>query len=294
MKPSLPIRVLALLAAGLVLIPAGGCDDDRESAAAGTTGFLDGDGIFGTAVVASTLLRYQNELAEKVLEIVENNLPTPITEAGCEGPGTRTFVRDVLNPSRVVVRHELSYQYQCLDPVRVGINGEYAVEIVAASPLHFRIHVPFNQLTGETEDLVNYQLPQDFGGAILDVSTPGQTVNPLVDPFGDGAFLDCTVESDGRLHVTGTLRFEERQQGILVVQELGVSYGYDSSVSPAFSNWPGGSYEIAALNSGGFTGPSSSAPVDVSFDGFGGVTFSYLGRSCDSNMATGENPCEDL
>ncbi|NNE43838.1 MAG: hypothetical protein HKN12_06500, partial [Gemmatimonadetes bacterium] len=175
MKRSRTHRLLALLVAGVALIPVGGCEDDRQSVAAASSGFLDGDGIFGTALVSATLLRYQNELGEKVLEIVENNLPTPITEPGCSGPGTRTFVRDVLNPNRVTIRHDQSYTYQCLDPVRVGINGRYSVEIMNTSPLHFRISVPFNFLTGETANLVNFSLPQDFGGAILDLSTPGIT-----------------------------------------------------------------------------------------------------------------------
>jgi hypothetical protein len=154
--------------------------------------------------------------------------------------------------------------------------------------------MPFNQLTGDPEGMI-YALPSDFGGAILDVTTPGHTSNPLVDPYGVNGVLDCVLGTAGFVHETGTVRIEERIQSILLIEEMEIEYAYDESISPPFSPWPTGRYEIASFSVQGFFGGGVvSAPVDVTFDGFGGAVFPLGDRTCQVNLRDGTNPCEGL
>jgi hypothetical protein len=51
---------------------------------------------------------------------------------------------------------------------------------------------------------------------------------------------------------------------------------------------------VAALAVEGFGAASSTIPFDVTFDGFGGAVFPLGSRTCTTNLATGDNPCQDL
>jgi hypothetical protein len=96
--------------------------------------------------------------------------------------------------------------------------------------------------------------------------------------------------------VTGTLRIEERIQQLLLVEELDLRFAYDATTSPAFADWPSGTYSIASLISQGFFGVSVSTPIDVTFDGFGGISFPFGDRTCEGNLLDLENgnPCQEL
>jgi hypothetical protein len=280
-----------------VVVLACGCEDDRESPLGPSSGFLDGDGLFGSALVSTSILRYQNEAALRILEILENNLSTPIFETGCAGGGQRVITRDSQNPNRFRIQHGTtagSYVIECGVELRLSLNGDLWIEWLETSPgRHFTVQMPFNHLTGTPEGMI-YALPSEAGGAILDVTTPGHTTNPLLDPYGVNGFVDCVLQA-GSVHETGTVRIEERIQSILIVEELDVEYAFDENLSPPFSPWPAGSYEIASISSTGFFGGAViSTPVDVTFDGFGGAVFPLGDRTCEVNLRDGTNPCEEL
>jgi hypothetical protein len=296
-------RRLAAVGVSLAALAAPGCEDDRELTTGPTVGFLGGDGLFGTAVVTTSILRYQNDAALRILEILENNLSTPIFETGCAGSGQRVITRDSQNPNRFRIQHGTSagsYTIDCNVDLRLTLNGDMYIEWLETSPgLHFTIEMPFNHLTGNPEGMI-YALPADFGSAILDVTTPGHTANPILDPYGSNGVLDCALDAgglrhEGFVHETGTIRIEERVQTLLLVEELEIEYAFDESLSSPFSPWPTGRYEIASLSSlGFFAGAVVSAPVDVTFDGFGGAVFPLGDRICEVNLRDGTNPCEDL
>jgi hypothetical protein len=288
-----------IAAAGLCLAAlfGPGCEDERESSIGPTPGFLDGEGLFGTALVTAAILRYQNETAMRALEVLENNLSTPIFETGCAGNGQRVITRDVQNSSRFRIQHGTasgSYLIECNSDLRLSLNGDMYIEFLETSPgLHYTVQLPFNHLTGDPEGMV-YALPSEAGSAILDVTTPGHTMNAALDPYGVNGFLDCVLVDDS-VEQTGTMRIEERIQSIFLVEELEMEYSFDEALSPPFSVWPGGRYEIASFASvGPFGGGVSSSPVDVTFDGLGGASFPLGDRTCDVNLPTGSNPCEDL
>lgn len=280
---------LALVLPGLIL---GGCEDDRESTA-GPSGFLDGDALFGSALLTASILRYQNDMAARVRDIIRNDLPTPIFEVGCSGDGQRVITRDSQNPNRLTFQHT-AFVIDCGTALRLTLNGRMIIEFQEASPgMRYTVSMPFNLLTGETEGMI-FQTPSDFaGGAILDVTTPGVTFDPVNDPYGSGGLVDCVLVG-GTVQQLGTVRIEERVQGILLVLEIETAYAYDENVTPQFAPWPGGRLEIASLISGGFFGSLTSLPVEIRFDGFGGADFEASGRACQTNMATGTNPCQHI
>jgi hypothetical protein len=291
---------LLAAAAGAALLAAG-CEDQRQADVGTNPGFLDGDGLFGVSVVTTAILAYQNELAERLLDVVENNLSTPIFENGCIGNGQRGITRDPRNPRRFRVQHGVTagsaYTINCAEAFRLTLNGVVFIEFLETSPgLHYRVEMPLNQQTGLTEGMV-YTLPQEFGSAILEVTTPGVTFNPEIDPYGANGFLDCRLEPSGSMAQIGTVRFEDRVGGLLIVAEMDLDYDFDRALRPRYSRWPAGSYELGAVAPAGGFGPGgsvTSVPVDVFFDGFGGASFRIGDRLCVTNLATGENPCEDL
>jgi len=289
-----PTVIRRLVLFGLVLpgLLLGGCKDDRESTS-GPSAFLDGDALFGSALLTSSILRYQNDMAAKVRDIVRNGTGTPIFETGCAGAGQRIITRDNQNPNRLILQHS-NVVIDCGTGLTLTLNGRMIIEFEEATPgMRYTVSMPFNLQTGATEGMI-YQAPSDFaGGAILNVTTPGVTFNPVADPYGSGGFLDCEL-TGGTVQQIGTLRIEERVQAILLVEELDVSYAYDENVIPPFAPWPGGRLEIAALASQGFFGSVTSLPVEVRFDGFGGADFETSGRTCQADMSTGTNPCETL
>jgi hypothetical protein len=323
----LPVLALALLAAS-------GCEDDNAPTEAPQAAFLDGDGLFNTAYVTASILRYQHEAIEKARQMVEAGIPS-IRETGCQGTGERLFLRDLNNPMRVEIRHgdaidrpveeieiddtpEVPYIALCSEAVRLTISGYMIVEFTSLNPLQYVLEMPMGWHYPDPADPTDvfkglprgmtYQLPEDFGeGAILDVTTPG-SITILADPFfdldnngeivaysGAGGTIDCQLVN-GSVEITGTLRIEERVQQLLLVEELDLRYAYDSGTTPPFADWPAGGYSIAALSVLPFFGASVTTPIDVSFDGFGGISFPVGDRMCDGNLLDPENgnPCEDL
>lgn len=312
-----------------------GCEDERAPTELAANVFLDGDGLFATAYVTASIERYQHDVVEKARFVVENNLPS-LRETGCQGTGERLFLRNSPNPNRVEVRHgdavdrpfdeiemdetpEAPYIAACTEPVRLTISGYMIIEFLSFSPLHYTVEMPIawhfpdpadptDQFRGYARGMT-YQLPEDFGnGAILDVTTPGSLDMP-VTPFydldnagqlvayaGAGGILDCLL-TNGVVTITGTQRVEERVQQILLVEDLDLRYAYDPSTTPAFATWPGGGYSIAALAPAGFLGGVAiSTPVDLTFDGFGKVTFPVGDRVCEGSLLDPENgnPCADI
>jgi hypothetical protein len=136
------------------------------------------------------------------------------------------------------------------------------------------------------------QLPSDQGGFILSLSTPGSVGDPLGGLHHE---LDVPRGQAGSVHVTGTLRLEDRSQPLLVVEEEALSFAFDEAVNPKFAEWPAGTYEIAGFGGGGgFGGATPGFPNDVFFDGFGGAAFQVEGHQCVTNMTdlVHGNPCE--
>ena len=332
----LPARTRRWMLPGLAaaVLSVSGCDDDNAPTGATQAAFLDGDGIFSTAFVTASILRYQHDVVEKARQMVEAQIPS-IRETGCQGTGERLFLRDLNNPMKVEVRHgdaidrpvdeieidtspEVPYIALCSEAVRLTISGYMIIEFTSLSPLQYTLEMPmawhFPDPSDPTDTFqgiprgMTYQLPEDFGdGAILDVTTPG-SLAVLTDPFfdldnngeivafkGAGGTIDCQL-AGGSVEVVGTLRIEERVQQLLIVEELDLRYAYDPGTTPAFADWPAGGYAIAALSSAGFFGVSVTTPIDVTFDGFGGVSFPLGDRTCDGNLLDPENgnPCEDL
>jgi hypothetical protein len=331
-----PIRAgLGLLPAlALAVLTASGCDDERVPTQESQNAFLDGEGLFSTAFVTASIFRYQHEAIEKARQMVVAGIPS-IRETGCQGTGERLFLRDTNNPNRVEIRHgdaidrpvdeieldatpEPPYIALCNEAVRLTISGYLVVEFVSMSPLQYVVEMPmawhFPDPNVPTDGFraiprgMTYQLPEDFGdGAILDVTTPG-SMSVLTEPFfdldaagaivaykGAGGTLDCAL-AGGSVQTTGTLRIEERVQQLLIVEELDLRYAYDETTTPAFAPWPAGGYSIAALSTVGFLGVSVTTPIDVTFDGFGGISFPLGSRTCDGNLLDPENgnPCQDI
>jgi hypothetical protein len=332
--PPVPFRSRRwILAGALSLLFAPGCEDDRAPLESTQQSFLDGDTIFGVGYVTSAVFRYQHEVVEKARQMVEAGLPS-IRETGCQGTGERLFLRDLNNPNRVEVRHgdavdrpvneieidttpEPPYIAACLEPVRLTISGYMIIEFVSMSPLQYVVempmawHYPDPAVPGDAFRGIprgmTYQLPEDFDGVILDATTPG-SLTVLTEPFfdldnsgqivaykGAGGTMDC-AEINGSVEVTGTVRFEERVQQLLRVEVLDLRFAYDDTTSPTFAAWPAGTYSLASLSAVTFLGVSVTTPIDVSFDGFGGISFPFENRTCNGNLLDLQNgnPCAEL
>lgn len=285
-------RLVAALVPALALATAG-CKDQRGDPLGPDTGVLDGDVLFASAVVSAEMYRVFNTFAEQALDLYESGANLPVLVPGCLGTG-RAAITDNMNdgdPATFGITFD-NYVSDCsgfqltwnTDPT---VDGRIVITFLETSPgLVFEVLLP---MVGNSPRGVSVQLPSDEGGFILATTTP---VGPLLYQ------LDGTRAAGGQVHVDGTLRIEDRAQPLVLIEDIRLRYAFDDGVIPKFADWPSGAYEIGAFQGGaggfGFGGSSPSFPVDVFFDGSGGVAFPVGERTCVGNLATGENPCEDL
>lgn len=287
LRRSFPAALLALL-----LLT--GCEDDRGNPLGPNPGPLDGDGLFGTALVSAGIFRMHDHFAEKTLDILGSGSSLPVIEAACQGNGTATITDggDALpNTFAVTFRN---YVMECSSGILLTFNTDVAVGasmlivFLETSPgLAYDIIHPYDPVTNMPVG-ASVQLPQAAGGFILQMSTPfGELHHELDVPRGQA----------GTMHVSGTLRLEDRAQPLVVVEELALEFAFDEDHDPKFADWPAGSYEIAAFQGGGgfgFGGGTPGFPVDVFFDGFGGAAFEFADHNCVTDLTDLENgnPCE--
>jgi hypothetical protein len=299
------------LAAVLPALVLGGCDDDRGAPTAPDTGVLDGGTIFGSATISSLFLSFLNELSAKLLAVHESPVPVPLPPiAGCSGTGVATVTDNDDGDDttyRVTFGNAITgtaFVSGCDTGIPLSFVGSVVIRFEETDPgLNYTISMPFNHATGQPQG-VTMQLPQGFGGGlILQVSTPYDE-NPA-DAFDEPSIRvrlngsrDLLAGAGGTMLVTGTLRLEDRSLPITLVEELSLQYQAalsDTLGLVAFSPWPGGRYEVAG---NGISGPGAPPipgyPVEVLFDGLGGTSFEFEGHSCEANMVTQENPCEQF
>lgn len=303
------------LVAVLPALVLGGCDDDRGAPTAPDTGVLNGGTIFGSATVSSFFLSFMNELSAILLAIHESPVPVPLpqTIAGCSGAGVAT-VSDNADGDDTTYRVAfgnpsagVSFVYGCETGIPLSFVGSVVVRFEETNPgLNYTLSMPFNHATGQSQG-VTMQLPQGFGGGIiLQVSTPYDE-NPA-DAFDEESIRvrlngsrSVLAAGGGTMLVTGTLRLEDRSLPITLVQELSLQYQAALSTNPAtpgfivFSDWPGGMYEVAGngVSTQGAP-PIPGFPVEVFFNGLGGASYEFEGHSCEGNMVTQENPCDQF
>jgi hypothetical protein len=298
--------------AGLFVVPAllvGGCSDEDPNIPV-NTGALDGGGLFASSLVATMFYQSLNEITERALEMIDGNGPFLTTEPACSGSGIMVISLDQALTTATVSFD--NYVVGCTDPMRLTLNGSSALvlEFQETSPgLRYTARMSFNHCTGGAiPEGVTMQLPQDADNLILVASTPGDQrfVNcdpsdPGFDPYGPGGALtfelDGTRAAGGTIHVDGTVRIED-DSGFLLVNEVALEWDYAPTRDPVISEWPSGSMEVASFGAPGggpvIGGAVAGYPVDVVFDGFGGATFQYEDRTCETNLITGDNPCESL
>jgi hypothetical protein len=291
MKPRPRLRLL-LFAPALFGLLAGGCQDQRGDPAGPDPGPLDGDALFASGLVSAQIFRQINRFAETVLDLYESGANLPVFVGACQGTGRATITdsRDA-DPATFAITFE-NYLSDCggLElnwNTDNSVDGRMIITILESSPgLVFEVSMP---IVGSSPRGVSVQLPSDQGGFALSMTTP---LGPLTYQ------LDGTRATGGTVRVEGTVRLEDRAQPLLLVEDLKLRYEYADNLIPKFGDWPGGSYEIAGYQGGaggfGFGGASPSFPMDVFFDGFGGIAFPVADRTCVGNLLTGQNPCEGL
>lgn len=281
-----------LVAFALPAFALSGCKDGRGDPVAPDTGSLDGDSLFGSALISALIFSTQNAVVEQVLAIHDSGAALPQFLDSCAGGG-RALISDLADADPNTYAIDFSagsgegFLVGCFGGgVRLSFQRNMFLRFLETSPgLVYEIAMPFDLTTGEPQG-VTVQLPGEFGSIILSVTAP----------YGPVLYeLDGTRATDGTLLMTGTVRLEDRSGGLTLIEELQLTWGYDEAVSPTHSAWPGGSYEIAANGQSGVPGTPGAPgfPVDVTFDGNGGCTFDHDGRHCVVNLATGENPCDD-
>lgn len=282
----------ALVALTALALPLAGCKDQRGDPAGPDPGILDGDVLFASAVVSAQAYRVFNHFAESALDLYESGANLPVFEPACLGTG-RAAITDNgdADPATFGITFD-NYVSDCALFTLTwntdsSVDGRIVIRFLETSPgLVFEVLMP---MVGSSPRGASLQLPSDEGGFILAVTTPN---GPLLYE------LDGTRAAGGQMHVDGTLRLEDRAQPLVLIEDARLQYTFDDGVIPKLADWPSGSYEIAAFQGGaggfGFGGATPSFPVDVFFDGTGGVAFPFTGRTCVGNMPTLENPCEDL
>lgn len=268
------------------LFAATSCKDAREASTGPEITGLDGDAVFVISQVTTAIYRHQNEMAARVLELIESGNTLPVSQPGCRGTGNVDIRLQGGDPNerRLIFTN---YWIECgAEQLELLVNGEMLIEFFETSPgLRYTVTLPY--VVDSDFVLVpfgtTYTLPANAGGFNLDVT--GQ--------------LECELDAAARrhgggVHEAGTVRFEDRSGLVTVVHEVDIEFEFDEELQPPFSNWPAGSIELASFTVNPFSGGLPSIPLQVTYDGFGGISFRLSGRDCDANLATGENPCEDL
>jgi hypothetical protein len=277
-----------------------GCDDDRGPVEPPSTGNLDGDGFYNSALISAYLMQATHEIAVRALDAVDRGLDVPEFVQSCTGPGTMSISLD--ESGRAATMTFLEFVVGCDDFLPLVFNGQVVMFFEETDPgLRFTVRFPFNHCDPAGSQGLSIQVPA-FESLLLKIETPG---TPMFCPEDfelgyapDGVLtyeLDGTRASGGRMDVTGTVRIGDEDVPFLIIEELALEYDYDEGREPVYADWPGGAYEIAMFGSpvGGF---QLGFPASVFFDGAGGVTFVVEGRTCNADMLDPEfgNPCEDL
>ncbi len=287
------IALLSVLALAVGLV---GCEDDRGDPAGPDLGGIDADDVFGISRVSASVLQVINEFAARVIEARDTGATLPIQVPGCVGDGRAVIGANAdTDPNTFSVTFGTSdgaEQYAAFcDGLLLRFTQRMVITLTGTgSNLRYEVSMPFNDFTGET-DGISVLLPQDAGGLTLQVSTPGGPLDCVLD-----AARSADPRHAGFVHMGGTLRLEDRITPIVVIQELRIEYAYDEDSDPPFALWPAGSLEMATNGQPGIPGGPSvpGFPLEIRFDGFGGATFEINDTVCETNMATGSNPCEDL
>lgn len=261
----------------LAMLPLGACDDTRstindpELPPVGP----EAEFIFGTTVFATGVYRLQHDVIEKAVQVLETGTSLPVSFPASSGTGSMRLSADAI-PGRIRVDF-VNYVDTDIEPIFALIEGRIIVEVEQTAPgLVFTINpddAPFLPF-GPGPNGMLITLIQNFGdGSTLTVSgiTHGELVN------ADTAGLRGIVEE------TGTLRLEDSSQGFLIVQTLGTEFEYDGRVDGSFARYPAGKIETAFFQGG------ASSPFDIEFDGFGGATYPYRDRICESNLTDHQN-----
>jgi hypothetical protein len=302
LRPSRRKALPVLLA--VAVVSSLGCEDDRGNPLGPDPGPLDADVLFGSSLVSAEVFRMINFFAVRALDLYEGGGSLPVTEPAClPGAGTAriTDLGDA-NPATFGVTFT-NYVVACeAMPLTVNsdaaVGGRMAITLVETSPgLVFEVSLPILPAPRFPGDVYfvpagfTIQLPAEQGSLILAVTTPDGPLRFALDGPRAG------LRHEGFVHVEGTVRLEDRLQPLVIVEELALEYAYDDDLLTKLADWPSGSYEIAGFgggSGGGFGGATPGYPVEVFFDGLGGVAFPVDERTCFGNMVTGENPCEDL
>jgi hypothetical protein len=292
MDPRRPRSRPLLVALAVVALSAVGCKDQLGDPAGPDPGLLDGGVLFASGLVSAEIYRAINRVAEVALADYEGSRFLPDSLNSCLGSGVAKITdnRDS-DPATFAVTFE-NYVTDCgalalTWNTDITVDSRIIITILESSPgLVFEVSMP---ILGTAPRSASIQLPSDQGGFILAATTP---LGPLIYE------LDGTRAAGGTVNVTGTVRLEDRAQPLLLVEDVRLQFEYADNLIPKFADWPGGSYEIAGFQGGaagfGFGGASPSFPVDVFFDGLGGIAFPVADRSCVGNLLTGENPCAGL
>lgn len=290
-RPSPRHRLGTLLASLLMLVPLAACKDDRGDPVGPDRGPLTPETLYGSALVSVEIFRMINHFAERTLEIYENAIPLPVFENSCLGEGRATITN---NNDTIATTFGVTFSAYVIDCAAFPLTISTDSTVAARMTIHFRetspglVYEVSLPLVGSDPRGINVQLPTDAGGFILETTTE----------HGPLRYELSGTRDDGTIHVSGYLRLEDRSQGLLLVEDLALEYGYADTLFPKYDWFPGGSYEIAGIGGGfggfGFGGAVPGFPTDVFFDGLGGAAFPAEDRTCIVNLATGENPCEGL
>lgn len=261
----------------LAMLPLGACDDTRSTINDPDLPPIgpDAEFIFGTTVFATGVYRLQNDVIEKAVRVIETGQPLPVSFPASAGTGTMRFSADTI-PGRIRVDF-VNYVDSDLEPIFALIEGRLIIHVERTAPgLEFTINPddgPFLTF-GPGPNAMLITLIQNFGdGSTVTVSgiTHGELVN------ADTAGLRGIVDE------TGTMRLEDPSQGFMIVQSLETEFEYDGRVDGSFARYPAGKVETAFFQGG------ASPPFDIEFDGFGGATYPYRGRVCESNLTDHQN-----
>lgn len=283
LRPLLRLPVVLLLFLAVVAIDA--CDDDREPIVGPNARLLDGEDIFAIMQISAGVLRFQNVVADTALRFLERTSDTTVTFVGDTPAGT-----------------------MIMQLTGDGIGNGPDTAIVAFSNFRDTTSIPVAEfITGaieyvftETEDGLEYEInpsdvylaPLGLAQFAVEYSLSGEA-NSLVLLASGAVHAEMAaregMRQSGMVQQTGSFRIEDRDQRALVILELDLTYDYDSDLLPAYEDWPNGSLEF-----GGFIDGATLQPFNVTFDGFGGAFFHYIDQPCSTDMATGDNPCEDL
>ncbi|GJM44067.1 MAG: hypothetical protein DHS20C21_09090 [Gemmatimonadota bacterium] len=284
-----------LAAAAVLPLLLTGCRDERGPVSPPDTGILDGDGIFGTAVVTTAYYAFQNAMVALTLGLHEDPAFNAIVVPSCHTDDPANAARisqDATDEDLYQITFGSGPAFPFITNCGIdqfAFGGTLSVRFLQTEGgLVYEVILPYNHVT-ELPEAVSLTLPGQFGSFTLRITAP------------EGPLL-CTMESagarhEGRVHMEGTVRLEDRAQPFLLIQELQLEYEL-TEPSPGvfeFGRWPSGSYATATHTAPQIgSGLVAAYPTVVTFNGVGGASFELGVYDCDVNLATGENPCENL